>query len=231
MSAPFFWLEYQDPAPTRGKAYVVWDLVTRAAFIAFLLAVLGVATWATVLERHAHESQPVVRSETAASPSSPAPLATPAPMPSTRGIAALLMPVVGVRASDVRDSFEDRRGLRRHRALDIMAPRGTPVVAAASGRVARMYRHPLGGLNVYQYDAAQEHALYYAHLDRFAPGLKEGMWLERGELLGYVGSTGNASPTAPHLHFAVFRLKDDKRWYRGVPVNPHPLLAAPSRAR
>lgn len=142
----------------------------------------------------------------------------------------LLIPVLGVAREDLRDNFHDARGKRVHRALDIMAKRGTPVVAAADGRVAKVYRHILGGLSVYQYDAKGEYVYYYAHLDAYAKGLAEGAELKRGDPIGYVGTTGNASPSAPHLHFAVIRMGPGKRWYRGEPLNPYTLLTAPAPA-
>ncbi len=134
------------------------------------------------------------------------------------------MPVLGLERSALADNFEDRRGARRHLALDIMAPRGTPVVAVAEGEVAKVYRHALGGLSVYQYDRERRRSYYYAHLQGFAPGLAAGDYLRRGDLVGYVGTTGNASPTAPHLHFAILDLDSEGKWWKGTPVNPYPLL-------
>lgn len=153
----------------------------------------------------------------------------PAPRPPIEPRAeGLLVPVKDVQPRDLRDTFHDARGKRVHRALDIMARRGTPVVAAGDGQVAKVYRHILGGLCVYQYDAKQEHVYYYAHLEAYAPGLAEGQILKRGDPIGFVGTSGNASPTAPHLHFAVIKLDADKRWYRGQALNPYPLLTAPA---
>lgn len=159
----------------------------------------------------------------------PAPPAREDPLAAPR-VEGLLIPVMGIAAGDLRDNFHDARGKRVHRALDIMAKRGTPVVAAGDGRVAKVYRHILGGLCVYQYDAKEEHAYYYAHLDGYAEGLAEGVVLKRGDPIGSVGTTGNASRTAPHLHFEVIKLGPDKRWYRGERVNPYLLLTAPARA-
>src|SRR5258708_9916254 len=136
----------------------------------------------------------------------------------------LLIPVDGVRAASLRDTFEEKRGLRRHEALDIMAPRGTPVLATAEGRVAKLFRSAFGGITVYQFDPDEKYVYYYAHLDRYVDGLKEGMMLRRGEVLGYVGSTGNAPANAPHLHFSIFRLGPDHRWWKGTAVNPYPFL-------
>ncbi len=174
---------------------------------------------------------------TAASPSPPAmlpgvspprtaPIATPSAAPPTPA-GGLLLPVQGVRAAQLTDTYNDVRGggTRTHEALDIMAARGTPVVAVADGVVVKLFDSRQGGLTVYQFDATSTYAYYYAHLDAYAPGLREGQVLRRGDSVGTVGSTGNASPDAPHLHFAIFLLGPEKRWSEGTPVNPYPLLA------
>ena len=142
---------------------------------------------------------------------------------------ALLIPVRGVRPSELQDTFDDRRGdgSRAHEALDIMAPRGTPVLAATDGRIEKLFESVAGGHTIYQFDDSATHAYYYAHLDRYAPGLAEGQEVERGELIGYVGSTGNASEDAPHLHFAIFELGPEKHWWEGTAIDPLPLLATP----
>jgi len=138
----------------------------------------------------------------------------------------LLLPVAGVRFDQLTDTYSQTRGgTRIHEALDIMAPRGTPVLAAVDGTVEKLFTSVPGGLTIYEFDPARTHAYYYAHLDRYAPGLVEGKALHRGDVIGYVGSTGNASPEAPHLHFAIFALGPEKRWWQGTPVNPYPLLA------
>ncbi|MBK7470335.1 MAG: M23 family metallopeptidase [Betaproteobacteria bacterium] len=140
----------------------------------------------------------------------------------------LLIPVAGVRASQLSDTYGDRRGAARpHEALDIMAPRGTPVLAAADGKIVKLFDSKPGGLTIYQFDPGETVAYYYAHLDRYAPGIAAGVQVKQGELIGYVGSTGNASPEGPHLHFAIFRLGPEKNWWQGTPINPYPLLASP----
>jgi len=139
------------------------------------------------------------------------------------------MPVPGVRASDLLDTFNESRGGHKHEALDIAAPRGTPVIAAVEGNIAKLFNSKRGGLTIYQFDDAQVYCYYYAHLDRYAPGLKEGMLVRQGEVMAYVGSTGDASPDAPHLHFAIFELGPRKRWWEGTPVDPLPLLQAAGR--
>lgn len=138
--------------------------------------------------------------------------------------ARLIIPVAGVTRASLRDSFDECRGTRRHEAIDIAAPLHTPVIAAGAGRVAKLFNSVPGGLTVYQFDAEEQFAYYYAHLYAYAPGLHEGMQLQRGDLLGYVGVSGNAPPAAPHLHFAIFRLGPEKKWWQGEAVNPYPLL-------
>jgi murein DD-endopeptidase MepM/ murein hydrolase activator NlpD len=139
--------------------------------------------------------------------------------------AALQVPVEGVTPAQLSDTFnQPRTGERRHEALDIMAPKGAKVLAAADGKVVKLFISKPGGITLYQFDASEKFAYYYAHLDRYAPGVVEGKVLKRGELLGYVGTSGNADPAAPHLHFAVFELEPAKEWWKGAPQNPYPLL-------
>jgi len=148
-----------------------------------------------------------------------------APAAATIGPAGLLLPVSGVTAADLADTFNDRRGTDRvHEALDIMAPAGTPVLAVADGHVEKLFDSANGGLTIYQFEPSGRYVYYYAHLQRYAAGLEEGDRVRRGQVIGYVGSSGNASPEAPHLHFAIFRLGPEKRWWEGTPVNPYPLL-------
>jgi murein DD-endopeptidase MepM/ murein hydrolase activator NlpD len=150
----------------------------------------------------------------------PVPAALPAAQPG-----ALLIPVAGIVAGQLTDTFSDARGSSRvHDAIDIMAPKGTPVFAVADGRLVKLFNSKQGGLTIYQFDAGETTAYYYAHLERYAEGMTEGRVLRRGETIGYVGSTGNASPDGPHLHFAVFTLGPEKKWWQGTAVNPYPLL-------
>lgn len=137
----------------------------------------------------------------------------------------LLVPVAGVQPASLSDQYELGRGKdRKHEAIDIMAPAGTPVLAVDDGRIAKLFTSKPGGLTVYHFDPAQRLSYYYAHLQAYAPGLREGMEVRRGDLIGYVGSTGNANPQAPHLHFAVFRLGTPAKWWEGEAVNPYPAL-------
>ena len=138
----------------------------------------------------------------------------------------LAMPVKGVPRAALRDSFHEMRGDHRHEALDIVAPRGTPVVAMDSGRIEKLFKSVPGGLTIYQFDRDERYIYYYAHLDRYAEGLAEKQKVEKGEVIGYVGSTGNADANSPHLHFTILRVDSDKRWWKGTPVNPFPYLAS-----
>jgi len=137
----------------------------------------------------------------------------------------LLLPVDGIRAEELRDSFAEARGSRRHQAIDILAVRGTPVRAVDDGVVERLLRSARGGLSVYQRDPSRAYGYYYAHLDGYAPRLREGTSVRKGDLVGYVGSTGNAPKDTPHLHFAIFRLEPEDAWWRGAPVNPFLVFA------
>jgi murein DD-endopeptidase MepM/ murein hydrolase activator NlpD len=144
---------------------------------------------------------------------------------------SLSLPIPGIEASALRDSFEDARAGGAHEAIDIPAPRGTPVAAVEDGTVARIFRGARGGLTVYQFDPTATYCYYYAHLDRYAPGLTEGAPVRRGDLLGFVGTTGNAPPDAPHLHFAISRLGAPPRWWQGVPVNPYLVWSGPKQGQ
>lgn len=152
------------------------------------------------------------------------PAAPPSELLQERGIA---LPIADLEPGDLVDTYDEARGggERRHEAVDIMAPRGTPVLAVRSGTIAKLFTSDAGGLTIYQFDANEEHCFYYAHLDRYAEGLREGLLVKQGTVIAYVGSSGNADPSAPHLHFAVYELGPEKQWYTGnTPVNPFPLL-------
>jgi murein DD-endopeptidase MepM/ murein hydrolase activator NlpD len=154
--------------------------------------------------------------------------AAPPSMADTIGMLAqrnLELPVRGVKADALRDTFNDARAVgRRHDAIDIMAPRGTEVIAVDDGTIAKLFTSKAGGLTIYQFDPTQTFSYYYAHLNGYAPGLAEHQPVRRGQVLGYVGSTGNASEDAPHLHFAIARLDTDRSWWKGDPIDPYPLL-------
>lgn len=136
----------------------------------------------------------------------------------------IIVPVAGVQPKDLLDTFDEARGARRHNALDIPAPRGTPVLSAADGRVLRLFSSAAGGLMIYATESSERFVLMYAHLDRYAAGLADGTPVRRGDTIGYVGTTGNAPPNVPHLHFAIARTADVTKWWTGLPVDPLPLL-------
>lgn len=157
-------------------------------------------------------------------PAAPGDSAAPADLAAARG-RLWAIPVDGVQGDALRDTWaETRAGGRPHEALDIAAPRGTPVLAADDGTVLKLFDSRAGGRTIYVASPVGGLVHYYAHLDGYRPGLAEGQRVRRGDVLGTVGATGNARPDAPHLHFAIARLSDPKRWWAGAPINPYPLL-------
>jgi len=143
----------------------------------------------------------------------------------TGGASGLLLPVQGITAAQLQDTFTDARSEGRvHDAIDILAPEGTPVLAVADGTVEKLFDSERGGLTVYQFEPGGTYCYYYAHLQRYADGLAEKKAVKRGEVIGYVGHTGNASPDAPHLHFEIHRLGPEKQWWKGESLNPYPVL-------
>ena len=167
----------------------------------------------------------------------PAVTATPAPTEETTVVSpatasheelsgrGLTVPVEGVKPEQLVRTFDDRRsGSRVHEAIDILAPMGTPVKAVEEGSIARLFFSKAGGITIYQFDPTDKFCYYYAHLDRYEDGLKEGDRVRKGQIIGYVGTSGNAAKDAPHLHFAVFRLTAEKRWWEGTPIDPYAVL-------
>ena len=144
------------------------------------------------------------------------------------GPAGLAIPVAGIKPDALADTYTQSRagGARVHNAIDIMAPHGTPVVAAAEGSVEKLFfSKGGGGITAYVRSPDRKWIYYYAHLDAYAPGLKEGQVVRRGDPIGTVGSTGNANPAGPHLHFAVHSMAEGEDWHEGSAINPYPLLA------
>jgi len=162
-------------------------------------------------------------SEVAKPAPTPEPVIGPPPAEALEG-RDLLVPVEGVARGDLVRSFDDARGGRKHEALDILAPRNTPVKAIEAGRIARLFFSKAGGITVYQFDPTEQYCYYYAHLERYADGLTEGQQVRKGQILGYVGVSGNAPKDTPHLHFAIFRLTTAKRWWEGTPIDPYDVL-------
>ena len=136
----------------------------------------------------------------------------------------LRMPIDGEGIESLRGGFAERRGGRPHEAVDMLAPRNTPVHAVDNGTIAKLFTSKAGGLTVYQFDPSGRLCYYYAHLERYADGLHDGQAVSQGDVIGYVGTTGNAPPNTPHLHFAVFELNADRRWWHGRPLDPYQVF-------
>lgn len=210
-------------------------LAERRAFTLALSFLLGIiATIVVYSFRDDPPSAPIEQAESLTAPEPVVPAAIDKPMPATSPVAAadaenlrarnLIVPVDDVDRHDLHDTYSDARGSRVHEALDILAARGTHVVAVEEGRIEKLFTSKAGGLTIYQFDPTRTFAYYYAHLDHYANGLAEGQTVKRGDVIGYVGSTGNASPDAPHLHFAIFHLGPERQWWKGEPINPYPIF-------
>ncbi len=140
----------------------------------------------------------------------------------------LIVPVAGIKPGQLRDTYSEARSEGRiHNALDIMAPRSAQVLAATTGKIVKLFNSVRGGITIYQLSGDQKTILYYAHLERYADGLTEGRVANQGEVIGYVGDTGNAGAGNYHLHFAMWSVTDPKRYWDGVNINPYPLLHEP----
>ena len=189
--------------------------MTRVGWTILLVFLLAVAAFALMLR----ESGP--------SPSVPGESATPAPtaaaMPAGGG---LIVPVAGVTPDKLTDTWGEARGegMRQHHAIDIIAPRGTPVLAAAAGTVEKIFESRNGGHTVYIRRADPTWQDYYAHLDRYAPDLREGVQVKQGQKIGEVGSTGDASAEAPHLHYEIHHMAQGEGWWQGSEINPYLIL-------
>jgi murein DD-endopeptidase MepM/ murein hydrolase activator NlpD len=142
----------------------------------------------------------------------------------------LVLPVEHMKLSDMLDTFnQSRGGQRKHEATDIVAPRNTPVLAVEDGTIVKLFLSKPGGRTIYQFDPSQHYCYYYAHLDGYEKHLVEGMHVHQGQVIGYVGTTGNAPPNSPHLHFGITEIGADKKWWGGTPIDPYPLLRASAR--
>jgi murein DD-endopeptidase MepM/ murein hydrolase activator NlpD len=133
----------------------------------------------------------------------------------------LMLPIAEANIDAMEGDFVERRGQRVHEAVDILAPRNTPIRAVEAGTIARLFLSKLGGTTIYQFDQSKRFCYYYAHLERYAGNLQEGQSVAAGEVIGYVGTSGNAPPNTPHLHFAIFELTSDRRWWEGKPIDPY----------
>lgn len=208
------------------RRFKIWTIVLLTALVT---AALTSAFWIAAYNRADDpEVEPKGAITRIAEPPDTTPPGVEAPSRLVLGPSGLAIPVAGVNMRDLVNTFDDARagGARVHDAIDIMAPHGTPVVAAAPGTVEKLFfSEGGGGITLYVRSPDRRWVYYYAHLQDYAPGLREGQQVERGQLLGTVGSSGNASPDAPHLHFAVHRMDPNDDWHGGAPVNPYPLLA------
>ena len=142
-----------------------------------------------------------------------------------------MVPVAGVSPAQVADTFSAPRGSGIHGAVDILAPRGTRVLSADAGRVLRLARNRKGGLTIHATDGSERFVYYYAHLDAYQAGVGKGTRLTRGQVIGYVGTSGNADRREPHLHFEVMVRPDDGRWWGGQPIDPRPFFVTAGQAR
>ena len=212
------------PAVDRILTVVVTATITSAAWIVFGSAYVdldgrgGVDSAATEADRAA---EPAV-------PPTPSNVSAPAPaMPTRQEATQLIIPVLNVSADQLENSYADERsgGEELHEAIDIMAPEGTSVIAAAPGVIERLFRSDAGGNTIYLRSNDRRMIYYYAHLREYAPGLKEGQRIHRGQRIGTVGRTGNAHGQAPHLHFAILATDPDAQWWEpSSAINPSPLL-------
>jgi murein DD-endopeptidase MepM/ murein hydrolase activator NlpD len=227
--------------PKRPRPAASW--IVFAAAMGFLVGMMVMAALVTVFPSGAAAvAEPLVQAaarKVEVKPTreeEPAPVAPPptaiSSTPATAGTVVdelrnrqLTLPVHGIKRDDLRDTFNELRGSsRRHEALDVLAPRNTPVLAVEDGTIARLFLSDAGGITIYQFDPTETFCYYYAHLERYAEGLKEGAPIKRGQVIGYVGTTGNAPRNTPHLHFAIFKLADDKKWWQGTAIDPYSVL-------
>ncbi|APO94948.1 M23 family metallopeptidase [Xanthomonas vesicatoria] len=213
----YWWLERGAPEAT----------VTPSASASTVTAPPTNQAAAAVPAAQSAASLPAAASVAESSPAAPSaapPVAAAAADMASAGT-GLLIPVQGIDRSKLQDTFTDARSEGRvHDAIDILAPAGTPVLAVADGTVEKLFDSERGGLTVYQFEPGGTYCYYYAHLERYADGLAEKQSIKRGQVIGYVGSTGNADPAAPHLHFEIHRLGPEKQWWKGEALNPYPVL-------
>ena len=193
-------------------------LLASGALAGLVLSSASIAAWLLVRPRLA--AVPAARTATV---SAAAAAATVAYADELRG-RRLEFPVEGFAREKLTDTFDHARSGHVHEAADILAPRNTPVRAVEAGTIARLLTNPSGGITIYQLDPSERFVYYYAHLERYADGLKEGQTVGRGQVIGYVGTTGNAPRSTPHLHFAIFRVVDQTQWWSGAPINPYLVL-------
>jgi murein DD-endopeptidase MepM/ murein hydrolase activator NlpD len=198
----------------------------RPAFLRVLICFVWIViiglVWLSLTIRQ--PAEPQITRITPTETQSPIPLATPLPS-SFVGQVELIIPVAGVRPDQLLDTFDDARSEGRvHDAIDIAAPAGTPVLAAAAGKILKLFQSERGGTTIYQLSADEKTVYYYAHLQRYADGLAEGNAVRQGDVIAYVGDTGNAGAGNYHLHFSIVAVSDPRRYWEGTNINPYPLL-------
>ncbi|MBB6337959.1 murein DD-endopeptidase MepM/ murein hydrolase activator NlpD [Xanthomonas arboricola] len=221
-AAGYWWLEREAPQAALAPASAAAPAVT-AQSDASEAAMAAPSAAPAVADPAVAASSPTTEMMTAANTPA-APASAPSPESASSG-SGLLIPVQGIGSGQLQDTFTDARSEGRvHDAIDILAPTGTPVIAVADGTVEKLFNSERGGLTVYQFDPNGTYCYYYAHLERYADGLAEKQAIKRGQVIGYVGSTGNADPAAPHLHFEIHRLGPEKQWWKGEVLNPYPVL-------
>jgi murein DD-endopeptidase MepM/ murein hydrolase activator NlpD len=232
--------------PERKASVTSW--LVFAAALGFLAGMLVMAAVVTIFPSGAAivADAPVEASSTEAAPATVAvkpslketpPAVDPPPAPTVAAAPAisadpfadlrqrqLTLPVDGIKKDDLRDNFNEMRGTRRHEAIDVLAPRNTPVLAVEDGTIAKLFYSEAGGITIYQFDPTENYVYYYAHLERYADDVREGRSVTRGHIIGYVGTTGNAPRDTPHLHFAIFKMGEDKKWWQGTPIDPYSVL-------
>jgi murein DD-endopeptidase MepM/ murein hydrolase activator NlpD len=145
----------------------------------------------------------------------------PAGLPGASSATKLRVPIDGVSIASFKGGFAEVRGGHPHEAVDVVVPRGTPIHAVQDGTIAKLFFSKRGGTTIYQFDPDERLCYYYAHLERYADGLHDGQHVTQGEVIGYVGTSGNAPPDTPHLHFAIFELNADRKWWHGRPLDPY----------
>jgi len=167
-------------------------------------------------------SRPAAKTAPASAPPSPAGAAATVGTTGDVSNGHLRLPIDGIDIESFKGGFDERRGGDRpHEAVDVLSPRNTPVHAVENGTIAKLFYSKAGGLTIYQFDPSGRYCYYYAHLERYADGLHDGQTIAKGDVIGYVGTSGNAPPDTPHLHFAVFELKGDRKWWQGTPLDPY----------
>jgi murein DD-endopeptidase MepM/ murein hydrolase activator NlpD len=216
----------------------VWSRRALAILYSALAVFAGVLVVFTSRNRPAKHARPRAASErlvsevpaaaaetrVPTSPVQPALAVRPVLVTSPEPVPPIAMPIAGLKPADLRDSFAEIHGGHRHEAIDILEPRGTPVLAVDDGVIVKKFRSVPGGITIYQFNPDRTLCYYYAHLERYAEPLAEGQRVARGDTIGFVGTSGNAPPQTPHLHFAVYVLGPERRWWEGTAIDPYPLL-------